>query len=154
MKPSGANPAGRKIPPGKGWPPAGSESCVVVGRPTLRGVDSESEGRVIEPRKDRIDEASVLKTSAGSTRALRTGQAHWARPGSESTAGTHRGLPRNLGGPIVSAENAGRATGEQGSRLTAADAGHRESERRASTAVRLSEGNEARWEGRWGVGAP
>lgn len=154
MKPSGANPAGRRIPPGKGWPPAGSESCVVVGRPTLRGVDSESEGRVMEPRKDRIEEAGVLKTSAGRTRAPQSGLAHWALPGSESTAGTHRGLPRNLGGPIVSTENCRGATGEQGSRLTAADAGHRESKRRASTAVLPSEGNEARREGRWGVGAP
>ena len=40
-----------RIPPGRAGPAARSESCVVVGRPTLRGVDSEVKGRVIEPRK-------------------------------------------------------------------------------------------------------
>src|ERR1700751_12470 len=34
----------------KAGQPSGSESCVVVGRPTLRSVDSEWAGRVIEPR--------------------------------------------------------------------------------------------------------
>jgi hypothetical protein len=127
---------------------------VAVGRPTLRSVDSEREGRVIEPRKDRTEEASVFKTSAGSTRAL-NGLAHRARPGSESTAGTYGGLPRNLGDPIVPAETMpGGPPANKGPGSRCADAGQRESERRASTAVLLSEGNEARWEGRWGVGAP
>ncbi|MGA7498077.1 MAG: hypothetical protein WBX00_15225, partial [Isosphaeraceae bacterium] len=40
-----------RIPPGKAGPAARSESCVVVGRPILRSVDSEVKGRVIEPRK-------------------------------------------------------------------------------------------------------
>lgn len=75
-------------------------------------------------------------------------------PGSKSVASAQGfaqepGRPRRFRG-----NNAGRATGDQGSRLTGADAGHRESERRASTAVPPSEGNEARREGRWGVGAP
>jgi len=45
------NPAGERIPPGKAWPAAGSESCVAEGRPSLRSVDSECPGRAIEPRK-------------------------------------------------------------------------------------------------------
>jgi hypothetical protein len=40
-----------RIPTGQGGAPAGSESCVVHGRPCLRSVDSERAGRVIEPRK-------------------------------------------------------------------------------------------------------
>lgn len=40
-----------RVPSGKGGLPAGSESCVVHGRPWLRSVDSERVGRVIEPRK-------------------------------------------------------------------------------------------------------
>src|SRR5271167_3490864 len=40
-----------RIPPGKAGPAARSESCVVVGKPILRSVDSEVKGRVIEPRK-------------------------------------------------------------------------------------------------------
>ncbi len=35
-----------RIPPGKAGPAARSESCVVVGRPILRSVDSEVKGRV------------------------------------------------------------------------------------------------------------
>lgn len=40
-----------QILPGKGWPPAGSESCVGIPRGRLRSVDSEAGGRVNEPRK-------------------------------------------------------------------------------------------------------
>ena len=36
---------------GQGWPPTGTECCVVRGRPRLRSVHRESVGRVIEPRK-------------------------------------------------------------------------------------------------------
>ena len=42
-------PSGYPIPSGKGWPPVGSESYVVVRQLTLRSVDSECAGRVIEP---------------------------------------------------------------------------------------------------------
>ena len=44
------NPAGT-TPPGKGWPPAGTECCVVRGDRRLRSVHRECAGRVIEPRK-------------------------------------------------------------------------------------------------------
>ena len=91
-----------RIPPGKGWPPAGSESCVVVGRPILRSVDSERAGRVIEPRK---------LNSRGSRRRPKDGRQHrgavnW--PGAFGPAGVRErgmrtlGFPRNLGGPVVS----------------------------------------------------
>ena len=36
---------------GKGWPPTGSESCVVLERSSLRSVDSERVSLVMEPRK-------------------------------------------------------------------------------------------------------
>ena len=65
-----------------------------------------------------------------------------------------RACPGTWETPSFPRKEAGGATGEQRPWLTAADAGHRESERRASTAVPPSEGNEARREGRWGVGAP
>src|ERR1700686_3569648 len=38
--------------PGKGWQPAGTECCVVQGRPWLRSVHRGSLGRVIEPRNE------------------------------------------------------------------------------------------------------
>src|ERR1700730_9859023 len=44
------NPAGNQSRPVE-WPTAGSESCVALGQPRLRSVDSECPGRVIEPRK-------------------------------------------------------------------------------------------------------
>src|SRR5271157_5842048 len=51
-----------RIPPGKAGPAARSESCVVVGRPILRSVDSEVKGCVIEPRKYKPLGAFVLDT--------------------------------------------------------------------------------------------
>src|SRR5262249_15145559 len=45
------NPVGERIPPGRAWPEAGSESCAAEGQPSLRSVDSECPGRAIEPRK-------------------------------------------------------------------------------------------------------
>src|SRR5919108_3140346 len=63
-----------------------------------------------------------------------------------------RGLPRNPGDPVVSAPIPGRTPGEQ-----TADPGRRARPRRGAnsepSAVRPSEGNEARPEGRQGVGA-
>ena len=62
-----------RIPPGKAGPAARSESCVVVGRPTLRSVDSEVKGRVIEPRKLKTLGALVLDVSGGRVRQLTHG---------------------------------------------------------------------------------
>jgi len=62
-----------RIPPGKAGPAARSESCVVVGRPTLRSVDSQVKGRVIEPRKLKTRGAFVLDVSGGRVRQLTHG---------------------------------------------------------------------------------
>ena len=62
-----------RIPPGKAGPAARSESCVVVGRPILRSVDSEVKGRVIEPRKYKTLGAFVVDTGGGRVRQLTHG---------------------------------------------------------------------------------
>ena len=62
-----------RIPPGKAGPAARSESCVAVGQPTLRSVDSEVKGRVIEPRKYKPRGAFVLDTGGGRVRQLTHG---------------------------------------------------------------------------------
>lgn len=54
-------PAGQQSCPVTEGHPAGSESCVVMGQPILRSVDSECAGRVIQPRKDRLEEADSSK---------------------------------------------------------------------------------------------
>ena len=62
-----------RIPPGRAGPAARSESCVVVGQPILRSVDSEVKGRVIEPRKYKTLGALVLDVSGGRVRQLTHG---------------------------------------------------------------------------------
>ncbi len=63
-----------RIPPGKAGPAARSESCVVVGQPILRSVDSEVKGRVIEPRKIlKPLGAFVVDTGGGRVRQLTHG---------------------------------------------------------------------------------
>ena len=62
-----------RIPPGKAGPAARSESCVAVGRPTLRSVDSQVKGRVIEPRKLKTRGAFVLDVCGGRVRQLTRG---------------------------------------------------------------------------------
>jgi hypothetical protein len=84
-----------QIPPGKAGPAARNESCVVVGRPTLRSVDSEVKGRVIEPRKLKTLGAFVVDISGGRVRRCCT----WTRrtrlilPGSKNTGNDHQGFP-------------------------------------------------------------
>src|SRR5271157_4170689 len=62
-----------RIPPGKAGPAARNESCVAVGRPILRSVDSEVKGRVIEPRKYKTPGAFVVDTGGGRVRQLTLG---------------------------------------------------------------------------------
>src|SRR5271157_5296521 len=62
-----------RIPPGKAGPAARSESCVAVGRPTLRSVDSQVKGGVIEPRKYKTPGAFVVDTGGGRVRQLTRG---------------------------------------------------------------------------------
>jgi hypothetical protein len=90
-----------EIPPGKGWPPAGSESCVVTGQPALRSVDSECAGRVIEPRNDRFARADSFKTLEGRMISPQwLGDIHLAGVGEQGMYTL--GFPRNLGGPWCS----------------------------------------------------
>ena len=93
--PAGSNPA-RPKPSQQ----AGSESCVVPGRPGLRSVDSERMGRVSQPRKESVVDADGVGKPEGSTGA--TAKARFRRSTGVKEQGTFaEGLPRNLGGPVV-----------------------------------------------------
>lgn len=81
------------------WPAAGSESCVVVERSTLRSVDSECQGRVIEPRKLQC-RSLRCGHSGGRVNAL-NGLVRWSCRGRRA-GHRHKGFPRNVGGPVVS----------------------------------------------------
>ena len=91
-----------RILPGKGWPPAGSESCAspAVTQAAKRRqrvwelCDRASKGR------NSTGPSLFRKAAAASLRLI--GLARGARPGSKSRASTHGGSPRNLGGPDVS----------------------------------------------------
>src|SRR5208282_3874708 len=92
-----------RIPPGKAGPAARSESCVVVGRPILRSVDSEVKGRVIEPRKYKTPGAFVVDTGGGRVRQLTLGPLSLPDPtGVEEHGQRPPGFPRNLRDPDVS----------------------------------------------------
>src|SRR3972149_12214803 len=96
---------------GKGWPPAGSESCVGVGRPTRRSVDSGRESHVMEPRKT-IDGARAVIHANGST-AAPLGPGVEVRPGSESVACAQGSAPEPGRSHRLPVESAGGATGNQ-----------------------------------------
>src|SRR4029077_10654904 len=66
-------PCGYPIPPGRAGPAASSESCVAVGRTTLRSVDSQVKGRVIEPRKLKTRGAFVVDIGGGRVRRATLG---------------------------------------------------------------------------------
>ena len=86
-------------------PAAGSESCVVVGRPALRSVDSECAGRVIEPRNGVSAGADVVKKTEGSIgapqmawrvrsrRGRRAGHVHKGSPGTWEALPSPRHIP-------------------------------------------------------------
>jgi len=101
-----------RILPGKGWPPAGSESCAspVVTQAAKRRqrvwelCDRASKGR------ESIGPSCFRKAAAAFLRC--NGLAQGTSPGSTSRASTHGGTPRNLGGPDVSV---GRKSGYEGS---------------------------------------
>ena len=83
-----------RIPPGKAGPAARSESCVAVGRPTLRSVDSEVKGRVIEPRNYKPWGAFVLDTGGGRVRQVALGPTEpaWSYRGRRARTMTTRVL--------------------------------------------------------------
>ena len=74
-------------------------------------------------------------------------------PGSESRIRS-QGFPRNLGGPAASTVNPGRSYRVTNSRPVAGAPGGPGNESRVRPWYRLCEGNEARRDGRRGVGAP
>jgi hypothetical protein len=147
-------PCGYPIPPGKAGPAARSESCVAVGRPTLRSVDSQVQGRVIEPRNLKTRGAFVVDISGGRVRRCYT----WSRrtrlvlPGSKSTGNGHQGSPGTWEAPTSPSQfRIGRPdTKLPGPRWDAPDRGERIT---GETMVSAREGNEADRDGRRGFGA-
>jgi len=103
MDPSGTREHRR--PPGQGWPPAGSESCVVQRSTRLRSVDSECAGRVMEPRNNVVG-ADAVAAAEGNTNVLERedaqGPARRSRRGPraghvhEGSPGTWEALPPKI----------------------------------------------------------
>ena len=99
---------GDRTRPVKARQPAGSESCVVPGRPVLRSVDSECVGRVTEPREQddpRGPTALYLRKAisahltclgvAGLAGVSRAGHAHKDSPGTwEASTSPRKGTVR------------------------------------------------------------
>ena len=81
---------------GQGWPPAGTECCVVRGRPRLRSVHREPVGRVIEPRKPRRG-ADVVIYAEGNI--ARIGEAGCERSAGVEEQGMQAGVAQELGIP-------------------------------------------------------
>jgi hypothetical protein len=147
-------PCGKPIPPGRAWPAPRSESCARSGQPTQRSVDSECSGPAIEPRNCLLVGALVVVISGGHA-------APPQRPGGSGPAGVEEqgigipGFPRNLRDPIVS-RSITVGVGLPSPKPQAPGRRRAVWERRTQARGRVSpsEGNEARREGRWGVGAP
>jgi hypothetical protein len=126
---------------------------VVVGRPTLRSVDSEIKGRVIEPRKLKTLGAFVVDISGGRVRRSYT----WSRrtrlilPGSKNRDNDHQGFPgtweTRSSPPTFSGSGPGIPT-PRSPRPSVPAAGSKQGARVVSPGD-----NEARREGRTGVGA-
>jgi hypothetical protein len=81
-----------------------------VGRPPGRSVDSQSQGRVIEPRNLSFAGAFVVDTSGGHVEAPQWPGVLGPTGVQEQGIGT-QGLPRNLGDPAVPTDNSGSGTG-------------------------------------------
>lgn len=104
-------PAGQQSCPATEGHPAGSESCVVMGQPILRSVDSECAGRAIEPRKD------PTTWEPSSSRSAKAASRHRDARCLGPTGVTEQGMyiwgnPRNLGGPTGSSLNTGSGSPE------------------------------------------
>jgi hypothetical protein len=143
-----------RIPLGRAGPAARSESCVVVRRLTLRSVDGQVKGRVIEPRKLKTRGAFVVDISGGRARRCCT-WSHRTRlvlPGSESTDDDHRGSPGTWEAPTSPSKirNGRPDTKLPGPRWDAPGRGERNT---GETMVSAREGNEADRDGRRGFGA-
>ena len=97
-------------PPGQGWSPAGSESCVVRGRPRLRSVDSERAGHAIEPRDKSPASADGVSLPEGNTEPSHRPEGR-ARRGQRARH-ARSGLPRNLGDLDLSTRTNGSGPGK------------------------------------------
>ncbi len=135
-------------------PAAGSESCVVVGRPILRSVDSECAGRVSEPRNS---------ATGGSRRCPEDGRQHrdavmawrsWSRRG-RGAGHVHAGSPgtwETLSFPFFTSGVGG--VGRNNLRAHGLASGPMGDTNTGARMVPPSEGNEARRNERQGVGVP
>ena len=101
-----------KLPPGQGWSPAGSESCVVWRRLPLRSVDSECVGRVIEPRKKPCARVDDFASSEGNIEPPQ-GPGVSTSPGSKSRACTHWDSPGTWEALVISTQKIRPRTGGQ-----------------------------------------
>ena len=139
-----------RVLPGQGWPPAGIECCVVRGRPRRRSVHRERAGCVMEPRKyleggvDAVSKAEdhitgpVVAWGRGVRRGRRAGHVRRGRPGTWEVSSS----PPKGGGAGAAVEVV-QALGESSCSGGA---------NRGGAVVVPSEGDEARREGRRGVG--
>lgn len=152
LKPS-FGPSGT-IPPGKGWRPAGTECCVVRGRPRLRSVHRECAGRTSSfeivanlrgPTPCKSWKAAPKRRDAppgaeASPESENAACAHWGSPGTwevlTSPATSRTGHPVSVSRPVGPWRSTSMGA------------------KKRARPVPPSEGNEARREGRQDVGAP
>ena len=95
-----------------------------VGRPTLRSVDSQVKGRVIEPRKLKTRGAFVVDIRGGRVRRVAPGPTErcLVPPGSKSTDNDHQGSPGTWETPTSPSSIPDRETGTTNSRAPGGDA--------------------------------
>ena len=100
-----------RVLPGKGEP--ASRKRVLRGVPgdrSLRSVDSERVGRVIEPRKGHVVDADGVGTPEGSTRRSAIGQGTAGSTGGADSGACEQGLPQEPGRTCRLRLGSGRAT--------------------------------------------
>src|SRR6516165_4120380 len=90
-------------PPGRVWPTAGSESCVLVGRPPGRSVDSVCTEPAHSAPKLVSSWEPLPCAQAGAAPALPYWPGRAVPPGSLEVGAATLGFPRNLGGLSVPA---------------------------------------------------
>ena len=133
--------------PDKAGQPSGSESCVAVGQPTLRSVDSEWAGRVIEPRNVGNRGSRRRQMWRKTTPKRGSGRARGSHRGRRA-GHVHGGVLQDLGGPVASVNESG--FGDAGEQLQARSRSVLQLRERNPRrgAVPRSEGNEATREDR------
>ncbi len=140
-----ANPARQSL--------AGSRKRVLRGdeRSSLRSVDSQCQGRVIEPRK------LIVGVLALVSRGDHADTSQWPDVFGPAGVGEQgqgtSGVSGNLGDPSVSTDKSGSGTGSSTPRCPRPGVAGRWEQNLDATVVSPSEGNEARREERTGVGA-